>query len=67
MYSDEVDVDHHVQLLEALLAHAGPAVISGYANSLYDEALADWSRTVMKAPKVEKGASRSEVLWVKSP
>lgn len=66
MYSEEVEVEHHDELLEALLAHKGPAVLSGYANSLYDDALTGWDRVVMKAPKVEKGASRSEVLWVKS-
>ena len=65
MYSDEVDVDHHVQLLDLLQDHKGPAVLSGYANSLYDERLAGWKRVIMKAPKVEKGASRAEILWVK--
>ncbi|OWP20314.1 hypothetical protein CBF90_02055 [Microbacterium sp. AISO3] len=65
MYAEEVDLDHHVQLLEALVTHRGPAVISGYANSLYDETLVGWRRVVTKAPKVEKGAARSEVLWVK--
>ncbi len=65
MYSEEVEVEHHVELLEALLAHKGPVVLSGYENSLYDCALAGWDRVVMKAPKVEKGAARSEVIWVK--
>lgn len=65
MYSDEVEIEHHVELLEALIVHKGPVVLSGYANSMYDETLIGWDRHVMKAPKVEKGASRSEVLWVK--
>ncbi|TBT85386.1 DNA adenine methylase [Propioniciclava sinopodophylli] len=65
MYSEEVEVEHHVELLGALVQHQGPVVLSGYANSLYDESLEGWERIVMKAPKVEKGASRSEVLWVK--
>lgn len=65
MYSAEVDTEHHELLLEALLAHPGPVVLSGYANSLYDETLPNWQRVVIKAPKVEKGASRTEVLWVK--
>lgn len=65
MYSDEVEIGHHVELLEVLLVHKGRVVVSGYANSLYDEALSGWERIVMKAPKVEKGAYRSEVLWIK--
>lgn len=65
MYAEEVDVEHHVELLEALIQHQGPVVLSGYTSPLYDDALAHWKRVVMKAPKVEKGASRSEVLWVK--
>lgn len=65
MYAEEVEIAHHVELLEALLVHRGPVVLSGYANSLYDDALVGWTRIVTKAPKVEKGAARSEVLWVK--
>lgn len=65
MYAEEVEVAHHVELLEALLTHQGPVVLSGYDNSLYDEALLGWAKVTMKAPKVEKGAARSEVLWVK--
>ena len=59
------DVAHHVELLSLLDAHKGPVVLSGYANKLYDTTLVHWDRVVMKAPKVEKGASRAEVLWIK--
>ena len=65
MYAEEVELSHHVELLESLLRHKGPVVISGYDNTLYDDALVGWSKVVTKAPKVEKGAARSEVLWVK--
>lgn len=65
MYGAEMSDEEHKLLLESLLTHPGQAVVSGYANELYDEALADWRRVVMRAPKVEKGASRTEVLWVK--
>ena len=57
--------DHDDPLLDALMQHRGPAVLSGYANSLYDDTLTDWKRVVMKAPKVEKGAYRAEVIWIK--
>lgn len=65
MYAQEMTVEEHVELLEALLAHRGTAVLSGYANDLYDTMLAGWERVELKAPKVEAGASRTEVLWIK--
>ncbi len=65
MYESEMTDSQHEDLLTALLAHPGPVVVSGYANAIYDEMLASWNRMVMKAPKTEKGAFRTEVLWVK--
>lgn len=65
LYGVEVDDDHHARLLELLCAHRGPAVVSGYASAMYDSALADWQRVTVKAPAVEKGSRREEVLWVK--
>jgi DNA adenine methylase len=65
MYSDEMSDEDHRLLLKLLRAHAGPVVVSGYANDLYDDVLSDWERVVLKPPKVEKGAARREVLWVK--
>ena len=65
MYASEMSVDEHVEMLETLVAHPGPVVISGYANHLYDEKLAGWEKILIKPPKVEKAATRMEVLWVK--
>lgn len=65
MYASEMSVEEHVELLDALIAHPGPVVISGYANHLYDEKLVDWEKILVKPPKVEKAAERMEVLWVK--
>lgn len=65
MYSDEMTNDDHLLLLKSLLAHPGPVVVSGYANDLYDDALATWERVSMTPPKIEKAAVRIEVLWVK--
>lgn len=65
MYGVEMSVDEHIELLEALVAHPGPVVVSGYDNSLYDAYMHDWHKVLIKAPKVEAGASRTEVLWVK--
>jgi DNA adenine methylase len=65
MYGAEMTTAAHVELVAALLAHPGPVVVSGYANEIYDTALAGWGRVEMKAPKAEKGSTRTEVLWVK--
>lgn len=65
MYAQEMNFQEHVELLEALLAHRGTAVLSGYANELYDSMLTGWERIELKAPKVEAGAARTEVLWIK--
>lgn len=65
LYAHETDDAHHETLLALLRRHRGPVVLSGYASALYDDTLADWDRIVVRAPKVEKGASRDEVLWVK--
>ncbi|WP_145941613.1 DNA adenine methylase [Corynebacterium glyciniphilum] len=65
MYASEMSVEEHVELLDALIAHPGPVVISGYANHLYDEKLVGWEKILVKPPKVEKAAERMEVLWVK--
>lgn len=56
------DADHR-ELLEALDAHPGPVLLSGYAHPMYDHKLSHWNREV-KNVKAEGGASRTEVLWI---
>jgi DNA adenine methylase len=65
MYGQEMTEAEHIEMLEVLVAHAGPVVLSGYANDLYDQALVGWERIEVKPPKVEKAAVRMEMLWVK--
>jgi DNA adenine methylase len=65
MYSHEMTLAEHEHLVSVLLRHPGPVVVSGYTNELYDEAFSAWRRVDIKAPKVEKGSTRTEVLWVK--
>lgn len=66
MYAHEMSVDDHLEMLDLLKAHPGPAVISGYDNSIYDKHLKSWKKIRIKPPKVEKQAERMEVLWAKS-
>jgi DNA adenine methylase len=65
MYGQEMTEAEHVQMLELLVAHPGPVVLSGYDNDLYNTALHGWERVSVKPPKVEKQAVRMEMLWVK--
>lgn len=67
LYRHEMkDPQEHALLLGILLAHPGPVVLSGYAHPLYDTALKDWTRLDVAAIG-EKGAKRTEVLWVNRP
>lgn len=63
MYKHEMTEDDHYELLEALDAHSGPVLLSGYAHPIYDERLKHWKRET-KAVKAESGKDRVEVLWI---
>jgi DNA adenine methylase len=64
LYEHEMKHDQeHLDLLHALDKHVGPVVLSGYAHPLYDERLKHWQR-VTKQSAVEKGQTRTEVLWL---
>jgi DNA adenine methylase len=64
LYEHEMLRDQeHLDLLDALDKHVGPVVLSGYAHPLYDDRLKRWER-VTKQSAVEKGQTRTEVLWL---
>jgi DNA adenine methylase len=63
LYANEMTDEEHLQLLDMLKRHPGPVVLSGYAHPLYEELLQDWQRVTMQA-LAEKGALRTEVLWL---
>lgn len=65
MYAHEMSMDEHLEMLDVLASHPGPAVISGYESATYDKHLRNWKKVLVKPPKVEKQADRMEVLWVK--
>lgn len=62
-YRHELGDDDHRALLDALDAHPGPVLLSGYRCSLYDERLIGWER-VDRAGRAEGGQSRTESLWL---
>lgn len=63
-YNVEMAEDtQHVELLEALLAHPGPVMLSGYDNELYNDTLTGWDK-LQKKTRCEGGGARTETLWI---
>lgn len=63
MYRHEMSEDDHIELLEALDAHPGPVLLSGYDHPMYNDRLKHWKRETRTA-WAEGGRARTEVLWV---
>jgi len=63
LYQHEMTDADHLTLLDALDAHPGPVVLSGYHCALYDDRLSHW-QTREKRVQAEKGNTRTEVLWL---
>lgn len=63
MYRHEMSDQDHVELLEALLLHTGPVMLSGYDNDIYNEYLVGW-RKVSTPARAENSLPRTEVLWM---
>lgn len=62
-YKHEMTENDHIELLEVLLKHKGPVLLSGYQSELYDYVLKDW-RKETKSSLAEYGRARNEVLWI---
>lgn len=63
IYEDEMSEEDHLELLDVLIAHPGPVILSGYDSPLYNSRLTDWRREE-RQQTIETGQSRTEVLWV---
>lgn len=61
-YRHEMSDADHVELLEALLKHKGPVVISGYASELYDDILKGWQREE-RINYAQNAQRRREIIW----
>ncbi|MBA4204621.1 MAG: DNA methyltransferase [Polymorphum sp.] len=61
-YAHEMTREDHDELLHALLSLRGTVVISGYASSLYDNALRGWRRIEIRA-YADRGSPRTEIIW----
>lgn len=62
-YRHEMSDQDHVELLETLLLHTGPVMLSGYDSDLYNEYLKDW-RKISTPARAENSLPRTEVLWM---
>lgn len=55
--------EEHRELLEILLKHKGPAIISGYESDLYNETLSGWHKE-KKSGRTNSSSVRIETLWM---
>jgi len=62
-YRYEMTDDDHIELLEALLDHPGPVILSGYDNDLYNDMLKGWAKESTNA-QAEHGSPRTETIWM---
>lgn len=62
-YRHEMTDQDHVELLEALLQHTGPVMLSGYDNDIYNTYLSGWRKESIPA-RAEKSLPRVESLWM---
>ena len=62
-YHHEMTDADHAELLAALCAHTGMALVSGYDSDMYNDALRGW-RKATKSTTAERGAKRTECLWI---
>lgn len=58
-----LDQGQHEKLLQLLLKHSGPVVLSGYDNELYNDMLKGW-HTETKRAVANSAAIRTEKLWL---
>lgn len=63
IYAHEMKDSDHVELLELLKKHPGPAMISGYENDIYKDILEGWHIQKQFA-YCEGGQKREEILWM---
>jgi len=64
-YKHEMSNDEHVELLELLLQHPGPVILSGYENDLYNSILKDWRKDYcIGYAEYYGGRQRTEVIWM---
>lgn len=62
-YQHEMDDRQQADLLDVLLAHKGPVLLSGYDNKLYNDRLQGWHREEIEC-RSQVNTVKKEVLWM---
>ena len=62
-YRYEMDDKEHNYLLDVLIAHKGPVLLSGYDNNLYNDRLRSWHREETTSYS-QVCSKKREVLWM---
>lgn len=62
-YRCEMDDKEHEKLLNILIAHKGPVLLSGYDNELYSDTLREWHREETTCYS-QVCSKKREVLWM---
>ncbi len=62
-YRHEMTDDDHMELLEAIKAHRGPAIILGYDSDLYNRELKGWYKDG-RTSFTQTASKRREILWM---
>jgi len=55
--------EQHKKLLDVLIVHEGPVVLSGYDNELYNDTLKKWHKE-SKIGRANSAAKRVETIWM---
>ena len=63
MYQCEMEDREHEELLDAVLHHKGPVIISGYDSPMYQSMLQGWHKESTKAYN-QLAQERTEVIWM---
>ena len=63
IYRYEMEDKDHNEMLDVLLAHKGPVLLSGYDNELYRDRLRGWHREETDCYTTAHGR-RKEMLWM---
>lgn len=61
--AEMMNEQNHIELLNVLLAHKGPVILSGYDNDLYNQTLSGW-RKEQKQGRASSAGSRTETIWM---
>ena len=63
IYAKEMTDKDHIELLEILMKHPGPIMISGYETELYSNFLQGWHKQT-KISRCGFGKQSTEVIWM---